>query len=71
MRCTIATSSVTYAMKGQQLLAGSGIASRIVKLLPRQTKKGCSYGLELQCRLTPRAAALLRDGGVPYTEIIT
>ena len=61
---------MTYAMKGQQILAGRGIDSRIVKLLPKQTKKGCSYGLELQCRFSQSAAALLRGSGIPYSEII-
>ena len=70
MRCVISTESVTYAMKGRQLLAANGMISKIVKLSPSQTGRGCGYGLEIECPVAAHASGLLSRGGVKYGETV-
>ena len=48
-KCIAAVSSVTYALKGQELLAAYSIRSAIVKLDSSATSAGCSYGIETDC----------------------
>lgn len=66
----IAVSSVTYAMKGADLLAKNKIKRRIVKLKPDETKRGCMYGISVSFDDTENAARILRAGAVDYSEII-
>ena len=66
----IAVSSVTYAMKGADILQKSGIRRRVTKIKPDKTKKGCTYGIAVDTSDTENAARLLKIGGVPYSEII-
>ncbi len=66
----IAVSSVTYAMKGADLLAKNKIKRRIVKLKPDETKRGCMYGISVSSDDTENAVRILRAGAVDYSEII-
>jgi hypothetical protein len=47
--CTAAIGSLTVAMKATEALSRAGVASRIIKLDPHATKKGCAYGIEYSC----------------------
>lgn len=47
--CTAAIGSLTHAMKAQSALTADGIVSKIVKLDPSMTRKGCAYGIEYSC----------------------
>lgn len=67
----IAVSSVTYAMKGAELLAKNKIKRRVVKLKPDKTKRGCTYGISVSAYDTESAVRILRAGGVGYSEIIS
>ncbi len=68
-RKIIAVSSVTYAMKGSELLAKNKIKRRITKLKPDKTKRGCAYGISVDSRDIEDAVRILRLGGVNYSEI--
>ena len=70
MESVIALSSVTYAMKGAALLRRHGIAAQTVRLEPKQTKRGCAYGLQLAALHQDRAAKLLKDAGIPFSEVL-
>ncbi len=63
-KCTIAQSSVTYAMKSERILFESGIDARIVRLTPEQARNGCSFGLEISCKNLNRAISLLQSKGL-------
>ena len=70
IECCAALGSVTYAMKGRNLLSAAGIESRIIKLQASQTPRGCAYGLAFDCINKDSAASALRRGGVPYSDIL-
>ena len=55
--------SVTYALKGQSILDGGYIPSRVVR---PENGSGCAYGLEIDGRDLSRARSLLTRGGVPH-----
>lgn len=69
-KCTIAISSVNHAIRSEKLLTRSGIGVKLVKLQPAATKKGCAYGLELNCGNLSAALSLLQNAGIPYTEVV-
>lgn len=69
-KCIIAVSSITYAMKGMQLLNTNGIFSNIVKLPPTATRRGCAYGIETNCQAIQKALILLSKDGVKYSEVV-
>ncbi|MBR5322731.1 MAG: DUF3343 domain-containing protein [Clostridia bacterium] len=69
-KCIIAISSVNHAIRSEKFLSSNGIKSKIVKLQPNLTKKGCAYGLELNCKDLPAAISFLDNAGIPYSEIL-
>ena len=58
----IVVSSVTYALKGRELLFSHGIKS-YVERLPRTRENGCGYGLYVP-RRADDAERILRAAGV-------
>ena len=63
----IVIGSVTYAMKGQKLLAHYGIRSSVERIYRSSADHGCGYGLFVAQR-TDEAEQILRQGGIPVTE---
>lgn len=61
--------SVTYAMKGQKLLAHYGIRSSVERIYRSTGGNGCGYGLLVPSR-TDEAEQMLRQGGIPVAERI-
>lgn len=47
--CTAAIGSLTVAMKAHSVLKDAGLESKIVKLDPSMTRRGCAYGIEYPC----------------------
>ncbi len=69
-KCIIAISSVNHAIRSEKYLFSKELNVRIVKLQPNTTKKGCAYGLEINCKDIPAALAFLDNAGIPYSEIV-
>ena len=69
-KCIIAISSINHAMRGEKVFNSYSIKCRIVKLQPEATKKGCAYGLEINCKDMPTAISLLNNAGISYSEIV-
>ncbi len=65
---TASIGSLTHAMKGQKLLAGVGIESRIVKLDAKRTRRGCAYGIEFSSAELKRAKSTLGASHLPVSE---
>ncbi|MBQ3183280.1 MAG: DUF3343 domain-containing protein [Clostridia bacterium] len=65
--CIISLPSETYAMSAQRLLSANGIVSRVVKTDPSITKKGCSIGIETDCRQTAKAKGILLNHSIPIS----
>ncbi len=69
-KCRLGLGSVTAALIAQNSIAAQGIGSRIVRLEPSETPRGCAYGIELPCgSKKPALRALIRDG-IRFTELI-
>lgn len=69
-KCIIAISSVNHAIRSEKYLVQKGLSVRIVKLQPNTTKKGCAYGLEINCKDIPAALSFLDNAGIPYSEVV-
>jgi len=69
-RCIFAISSLTYAMKGQQELNNRSIWSQIVKIDSKMTKKGCAYGIQIECSNLNNVKNLFNKNNIPYSEIL-
>ena len=67
--CIIPLSSMTYAMKGEELLRRKGIASKILRLPKDMTKNGCGFGLSLWCGHLSSAKRLFMAAGIPMGEL--
>ncbi len=69
-RCVISLSSATYAMSAERLLNGKGIAARVVKTDSSAHKKGCSNGIEVDCRRLPEARGILINNSIPISKVL-
>ena len=63
-------SSVTYAMKGRDLLAESGIPSVLTRSAAIRKVRGCGYGLQVKSSLRERAEAILKKAGIALQGIV-
>ena len=63
----IAISSVNHALRAEKLLSAKGIPAKLIKLQPEMTKKGCSYGLEINRKDVPAAISYLDSSSIPYS----
>jgi len=61
---------MTYAIKGQNILSAYAIPSRIIKLDGEYAKRGCAYGLYVECNQLNNAVILLKNKGIPYSDTI-
>lgn len=57
-------------MKAQLLLSKNSIPSKQVKLDGEYSGRGCTHGIRIDCRYKKSVEKLLRENGVPYSDII-
>ena len=69
-KCIIAISSVNHALRAEKYLSSNFIKCRVIKLQPQKTKKGCAYGIELNCIDVQKSVNLFDNAGIPYSEIL-
>ena len=62
----LSTDGVTYAIKSKRILKKYGIEARIIKLDPKKTRNGCSYGIELDDEDLLSAVDKLKRNGISY-----
>lgn len=60
--------SITYAMKGQQMLLRYGITSYVERLANPNREQGCGYGLRVRGDVN-LALNILSSVGIPAAEI--
>lgn len=72
-RIRIAIGSVTYGEKGMAALQARGIAAKLVRLDPRDSRMGCAFALEILGGgyTVPGVRQILHEAHVRYTEILT
>lgn len=68
-QCIFATSSLTYAMKGQKELHDRAIWSQIVKIDTNLTKRGCAYGIQVECKNVNNVKNIFIRYNIPFSEI--
>lgn len=68
--CILAISSVTYALKAQACLREAGIHGEIVRPDASATRRGCAYGISVECEHRSAVTRLLRRAGIPHSEWI-
>lgn len=64
----VSTGTITYALKGRDLLRRYGITNRIERVSSGPGSKGCGYTLVISGDIT-KAEALLRKAGIKILEI--
>jgi len=63
---TITVGSVTYAMKAKRILLHKGIRSKLVKVLPERTERGCTHGIVIPSSRFFDAVLALKEADIPY-----
>lgn len=66
--CVAAIGSMTLCIKAQHALLDHGIAARVISLLPRETRRGCAFGVSFACESDVAAHAILRKAGIPVSQ---
>ena len=64
MSIILVLSSVTYALKSQELLKREGIYASLTRSPAVRAVKGCGYGLIIHACHEARAIAILQSAGV-------
>lgn len=65
MKKTIVLSSITYALKAQELLKSNGIYANISRSRTVRSVRGCGYGISLDPILFEKASGLLAAADIP------
>ncbi len=65
-----AIGSITAAMKAQRALARVGLACEIVALSPKETKRGCAYGVSYPLGTHTAIRNALRAAKIPVSEYL-
>jgi len=68
--CIATVTSLNIAIKAQRALGREGIFSRVVRVDPRSTKRGCSNGIEFSLSEMAEAKRVLRMIGVTNPQFI-
>lgn len=69
-RRVITVNSPTMAIKATRLLNRKGIKAKTVKLLPGQSPRGCSAGVEVEYFKINASLDILSQAGIAYGGIV-
>ena len=67
-RYIISTGTVTYAIKGKDLLKRKGFKAKVERILSGAKSAGCGYAIILEGDITA-AEAILRNSGIKIVDI--
>lgn len=62
--------SMTAAIKAQRALAGADVSVHVVSLSPRDSKRGCAYGIEFPIEMEGAVRFVLRRDRIPVAEFL-
>lgn len=65
MKKVIVLSSVTYALKAQELLKNNGIYSKLTRSRSVRSIRGCGYGIAFDVLSAEKAENLIVTAGIP------
>ncbi len=69
MTCLITMRSETYALRAERVLMSRGIMAKKVKLEHEYSSRGCSYGIQLDCRNRAVALSVMNEINLPYSDV--
>ena len=67
--CMITFRSVTPAQRAEEALRRAGVECVLQRTPKWMEEKGCGYSVKLSCQDVMVAAALLRQGGIPFRKV--
>lgn len=67
----IVVKSITYAMRGQQLLNNYGISAYIERNTGAASKYGCGYSVRVKTVEAARAAEILKSSGIRVVDVLS
>lgn len=67
-RYIITTGTVTYAIKGKDILKRNGIKAKVERIMSGKGSSGCGYSIILDSDID-KALALLKDSGIKILEV--
>ena len=65
MKKTIVLSSVTYALKSQELLKANGIYTNITRSKAVKSVRGCGYGVSFDATYYEKVMQLFEQNSIP------
>lgn len=65
MKKVIVLSSITYALKAQELLKSNGVYANITRSRAVRSVRGCGYGVSFDEALFEKSQELLIKSGIP------
>lgn len=65
MKKVIVLSSITYALKAQELLKNNGIYTKITRSRAVKSVRGCGYGVAVSESIYDKANAVIVSAGIP------
>ncbi|MBR5286827.1 MAG: DUF3343 domain-containing protein [Clostridia bacterium] len=65
MKKTIVLSSVTYALKSQELLKANGIYTNITRSKAVKSVRGCGYGISFDATYYEKVMQLFEQNSIP------
>jgi len=65
MKKVIVLSSITYALKAQDLLKTNGIYANVTRSRSVRSVRGCGYGISFEPALFEKAQDLIIKAGIP------
>lgn len=69
MNCLITMRSETYCRRAEKILREKGIRALIIRLDSEYAKKGCGYGIKIDCRSKAAALGILSASGIPHSDV--
>lgn len=69
--CVAAIGSMTLSIKAQRALLNTGVAARVISLSPRETRRGCAYGVSFPCASERTVRIALQTAGIPVSQYLT
>ncbi len=65
MKRVIVLSSITYALKAQELLKNNGVYAKITRSKAVKSVRGCGYGIGVAEAVYEKAHSLIISAGIP------
>ena len=70
LSCIAAVGSMTMALKAEQVLKGAGVAAEVRPLSPRETRKGCAFGVAFPCDAHRAARIALQGARITVSQYL-